>query len=186
MAMRPIALKVGLFANPADDPEDFTGLNRAHSERVIDGVLFAMVLANRLYLREHPRTPHLYQAQVAFHHLPPLGAFTDWRGIPGVLLSGYGDCKELAPWRCAELNEQGIKAQCHVRLVRPGLYHVTVRRAAEPRSLPPGQRVRPGTHWRGHRVILTNERGPTLYAARDGESWIEDPSRVCGMGGDGE
>ena len=40
---------------------------------------------------------------------------------------GYGDCEDLAAWRCAELRRQGILATVVAREMRPRKFHAVVR-----------------------------------------------------------
>ena len=52
-----------------------------------------------------------------------------WQTIRDLARSRAGDCEDLAAARCAELWQAGDRrARCVIKLVRPGLMHVVVRR----------------------------------------------------------
>lgn len=98
--------------------------------RVARALLDAVVLANRLHLRDHPNTPRLHQSGVIWIEEPQgVETFAD---IPTILRRGHGDCAHLAAWRVAELQEAGEAA--HIRIGwktvdGKRLFHILVRRA---------------------------------------------------------
>lgn len=105
-------------------------------------LLDAQVLINRAYLAMHPGTPPLYRAGVRYEEEPGYrfrGApAEEFAAIPVVLARGFGDCDDLAPWRCAELQSAGEPATIRIQwkarrrpdgTAGPKLYHVLVRRA---------------------------------------------------------
>lgn len=95
--------------------------------RVIGEIIETMVYRNRLYLRSNPKTPLFYEAGIRY--VPASAEERSWRDIPGVLKKRQGDCKDLVPWRLAELREKGEEAQAHVVIYEnDALYHVQVRR----------------------------------------------------------
>ena len=87
----------------------FTGDNH---NRSLKGTLFlmeALVTLNKLYLKEHPECPNLYEFGVIY--VPEFGT-ENWQTIPRCLKNKYGDCEDLACWRIAELRERAkIKAR---------------------------------------------------------------------------
>lgn len=66
--------------------------------------LDALVAVNRVYLRARPETPLLYNAGVVYKRDP--SGREIWADIPHVMCDGVGDCKKLAAWRVAELQER--------------------------------------------------------------------------------
>lgn len=109
--------------------------------RAIKIVLEANTLVNQMYLRTH-RVPELYKSGVRYQEEPlnlakvgagPVVRIEEFALIPAVLERGWGDCDDLSPWLCAQLREQGEKANIRVvwrehptthRIV----YHIVVRR----------------------------------------------------------
>jgi hypothetical protein len=137
---------------------------------IIQPQLNALVMGNQLFLRLHHVKP-LYQTGVRYHEEPPtFVTFSDGRrerveefaAIPVVLARKWGDCDDLAPWRCAELRNAGEQASIRIQWKRQSngrkLFHILVRR---PRDIGDFD----------HRFM---RRAP------DG-SVIEDPSRALGM-----
>lgn len=136
----------------------------AHSRMLglaIKPILEALVKVDQLYLRAH-HVPPLYQAGVRYQDEPWQG-FEDFAPIPTVLSRGWGDCDDLAPWRVAELRNQGKKASIRVfwkKNPKGKLFHIVVRRPYEPSEFNPAYMAIP----------------------RDGSrTMIEDPSRRLGM-----
>lgn len=84
---------------------------------------------NRQFLRHNPNTPALYRSGVIYQR-EPRNIREEFATIPQVIAQGWGDCDDLAPWRSAELAEvHGVDAWPDVVIVRPGLFHIIVRRA---------------------------------------------------------
>lgn len=84
---------------------------------------------NRQFLRHNPNTPALYRSGVIYQR-EPRSIREEFATIPQVIAQGWGDCDDLAPWRSAELAEvHGVDAWPDVVIVRPGLFHIIVRRA---------------------------------------------------------
>ena len=95
-------------------------------------LLEALVLVNCSWLREHPRTPTLYESGVRYLEEPP--GRDDWQDIPETLTRGDGDCEDLACWRLAELRVRWFEdarpfVKCTVSTPRHVVYHVQVRRS---------------------------------------------------------
>lgn len=61
-----------------------------------------------------------------------LGPLEEFAAIPVIYDRGWGDCDDLAPWRCAELRNYGEKAKIRIqwKRMRNGhkLFHIVVRR----------------------------------------------------------
>ena len=181
--MRPILLNLGLF-HPRN-PADLYGLDRKDSERVMRHLLSFLYSVNRIYLREHPGAPLLYDSGIRYAREDEANPFEEWMSYPVALEHGECDCEELGTIRAAELSEHGVAAEPQVSSTQlpdgNRLYHVTTRRAADRRILPPGRKPREPMQWHGRPVLLVDGRGlPVLWAERDG-TWTEDPSRVLGM-----
>lgn len=98
----------------------------------IRAILNATARVDQFYLRLH-RVPPLYESGVRYQN-EPKGTIEEFATIPVILARGWGDCDDLAPWRVAELREQGEKARVRLQWKksrRSGqrMYHVVVRRA---------------------------------------------------------
>lgn len=107
----------------------FDMLDAAWKRGILGGLVEALVLADRAYLRDNPDTPSIYDAGV-----PYVFNRDRWQDIPTMLKRREGDCKDFTAWRVAELRQQGIRAAVHVtdRLIsgpdgRLTMYHVLVR-----------------------------------------------------------
>lgn len=95
-------------------------------------VLTALTMADRLIIRNQ-EVPPIYLSGVRYAEEPQ----TDFESFDDAMVCykrGWGDCDDLASWRCAELVEQGEKATIRISWKphpnRGGrLYHITVRRA---------------------------------------------------------
>lgn len=93
--------------------------------------LEALVTANQLYIRTH-HVPPIYESGVRYEEEPVDGRPEEFASIYQVIKRGWGDCDDLAPWRCAELREQGERAKIRITWRRRNsgqrVYHVIVRR----------------------------------------------------------
>jgi hypothetical protein len=78
------------------------GSNTLSDARVLRALLNVLVIANRVYLRDHAVTS-LYRSGVVY------GRTKIWESIPDVINRNFGDCKSLATWRVAELEKEGYK-----------------------------------------------------------------------------
>ncbi len=83
----------------------FPGSDPAENAEVLQATMAYLVVINRLLLRRHPEIPRLYESGVVY------GRTVVWDSIPDVLNRGFGDCKSLTAWLCAERQEQGYKCQ---------------------------------------------------------------------------
>lgn len=94
--------------------------------RVACGMLTAL---NRTYLRNAKslgkRIPRLYDAGVRYRKQPR--GRERFLGIPQVLARRSGDCDQLACWRAAELQEQGIDARAVPISQSDNLFHIIVK-----------------------------------------------------------
>lgn len=131
----------------------------------IKPLLEALTTIDLVYLTTH-HVPPLYQAGVRYQEEPRgkpgiVGRPNEeFASIPAILSRGWGDCDDLAPWRCAELRHQGFSAKIRVqwrKFPNGKLFHIVVRREGP--------------------VPDFNPR----YMVRDGNTVIEDPSRALGM-----
>lgn len=84
----------------------------------------AMVKVARLDLKRR-RPGRLYRAGVRYRRERP--GQEAWRLPSQVAASGYGDCEDLAIWRTAELQREGIPARFEVIRAGPRLWHAVVR-----------------------------------------------------------
>lgn len=98
----------------------------------IKPLLDATLKIDRLYLATHPRTPSIYSAGVVYRNEDPRQGYEDFAIIPAIIARGWGDCDDLAPWRCAELQEAGENAKIRIQWkrlpVKGKLFHIVVRR----------------------------------------------------------
>lgn len=118
MALKPIQIDVQLFRGPRD-------LDR--SRRALCWIMLGLVQVNRDWLRHYPRTPPFYRSGVLYR---PERGTEAWADIPTLLGRGYGDCEDLACWRCAELNNKGIKAMPYIEWRKSKgrtIYHALVK-----------------------------------------------------------
>lgn len=122
--MRSKAYRITFFLSPIRG--DFGAKGRAEAIRML---LDSLVAINRLHLHRSPGFyPPLYESGVRYQ-AEPLGR-EDWQDIPETIFRGEGDCEDLACWRVAELQEQGIDARPELTRKDLGavtLYHVAVR-----------------------------------------------------------
>ena len=100
----------------------------------IKPALEALVMVNQLYLRLHDvaRIYELGAAGKVRYKEEPLDGIEEFAAIPVILQRGWGDCDDLAPWRCAELRSLGEPAKIRIQWKRQPsgskLYHIVVRR----------------------------------------------------------
>ncbi len=93
-------------------------------------ILEALTTVNVLFLTTH-HVPPLYQSGVRYQNEPRQWKNEHFDTVPVVLKRGWGDCDDLAPWRCAELRHQGERARIRIqwkRLPEGKLFHIVVRR----------------------------------------------------------
>lgn len=128
--------------SPPDGPS-----NWLHRSKVlglaIRPILEACVLNDMLYLALHKNVPGLYESGVRYEEEPhwtfqgePVEEFAS---IPICIARGWGDCDDLAPWRCAELRLRAREnAKIRIQWQRQRLpggklgrkyFHIVVRRA---------------------------------------------------------
>lgn len=69
-------------------------------------LLEALIVANRYYLKTHPKTPLLYESEVRYGREPNAFQYEEFADIPTVLKRGWGDCDDLVAWRCAEIAQR--------------------------------------------------------------------------------
>jgi hypothetical protein len=98
------------------------------SEAGVRIACIALTALNRLILQAGPQIagkpfPPLYASGVRYQRQPGPERFLP---IPLVMRRKHGDCDQLACWRAAELQEQGIKARAVPRFVAPRTMHVIV------------------------------------------------------------
>jgi len=89
---------------------------------VLERALVGLVAVDELLI-ERGVVPSLYESGVRYRWVKP-GNGWDHAGI--VYARGYGDCKDVGAWRCAELRLQGVDARCIVVQTGPANYHVQV------------------------------------------------------------
>lgn len=123
--MREVIFRVELFGDDA---------SRARSEVVLRLFLEALTAANVAYLQSHPDAPTVYGSGVRYRTEKPKvkGAPIpeEWLTVPYIVQRGWGDCEDLACWRCAELLLTGVKATpafTFRRVGRYSVYHIFVR-----------------------------------------------------------
>lgn len=100
------------------------------AERVIEGLLNGLAVADYEYLKAHPDTPLLYTSGIRY--ADEESGVDEWRDIPSILEAGEADCDDLVPWRIAELWIAGYaqaRAIAHLQRRNDGsvVFHATVR-----------------------------------------------------------
>ncbi len=161
----------GLFRGEAD---------RERSNRAIGILLEALTQLSEDYLRTEPSVPLLYESGVRYH-VEPHG-LEEWQDIPTTLCRGWGDCEDLATFAAAERRVRfGIPAKPHFTWRKIGprttLYHIQT-------LLPKDAawyEVEKNPSLRSRWVTVPGAKTPVLWTW-DPLGWIEDPSRVLGMG----
>lgn len=94
----------------------------------LKSLLDALTTVNLQILTTH-HIPPLYASGVRYANEPREWVREHFDAIPVVLKRGWGDCDDLAPWRCAELRKQGKRAAIRVkwkRYPKGKLYHIVV------------------------------------------------------------
>lgn len=92
--------------------------------------LRVLVFANVLWLRRGHKVAPIYSSGVVFRSEPQAGHGVElYQSIPEVLAQGWGDCDDLAGWRCAELVHAGERADVSLTRVGAGEWHAVVVRA---------------------------------------------------------
>lgn len=118
------------FVLPSFDP------GTKDSVRILSSLVSSLALANLRYLHKNPQTPALYdlgKRGLVRYQREPRGK-EEWCDLLEVYRRGWGDCEDLAAWRCAELQFRKIPAVPNIRFRRVGkqtIYHVTVLTVAE-------------------------------------------------------
>lgn len=103
----------------------------ASTQRSLDALLSALLSLNLIFLQTNLGIPPLYRSGVRYRRENRVeGSEERWGTIPQCLDAGLGDCEELAAWRAAEMIWSGEdpSARPEIYHVRPGLWHVRVRR----------------------------------------------------------
>lgn len=106
--------------------------------------------------------PCLYDSGVVYQEEPP--GREDWCDAPTVLSQGWGDCEDLAAYRCAELREMGVDAECVIKY--RFITQENCRKAGYPKHLIPSD---------GIYLVHVMVRHP--------DGTIECPSKILGMKG---
>lgn len=130
--------------------------------------LRAVIANNRVIIREAKRRgrriPPLYESGVRFR--PERFPYEEFADLLTVLRRRWGDCDDLIAWRCAELNEAGVKATARIYWREP----------KDPKN----------PQWKMHAQLRHPVNcGCTFCKHRAravlNEGRIEDPSRYLGM-----
>lgn len=106
--------------------------------------------------------PPLYMSGVVYQEEPP--GHEDWPDIHKLLESRWGDCEDLAAWRAAELRVAGFPVEPVIK------WQWVPREQMIAQGYPPSKLPGKGV-WLVHCCV----RWPG--------GWVEDPSKVLGMGG---
>lgn len=102
--LRPITFDIQLFLNR--EPAEIK-----RSRKAMLFMLDALVRHNLLWLGTY-NAPGLYDSGVIYR---PERGTEAWQDIPSILQKGYGDCEDLASYRCAELQFMGIAARPYIK-----------------------------------------------------------------------
>lgn len=94
----------------------------------LTAALAGLTAYNAAWLRAHPSAPSLYESGVRYER-EALGR-ESWQTLPDLLATKRGDCEDLAAALAAELQVTGVDpdAVACATHVRPGLWHIRVRR----------------------------------------------------------
>lgn len=178
---------VDLFHRYPDNAQ--TEAERERSETALKFLLDCLIGINTLFLRYHKHTASIY-SRGAVKYVGEEDT-EEWLSIPAILAKGEADCEDLAAARAAELRvHDDINTHGYIdwRKKPSGgmMYHALCWREKIGVNDPPGRKprnAREGTTERGEKVILCAEDGrPVLWVSHDGKGFVEDPSRVLGMG----
>ena len=92
---------------PVMELSSFDDLPLAARLEILRGMLEALIINNRVWLKHHPECPPMYKVAPTYKlKVRPFGLDT-WQDIKRTLSIGSGDCKDFACWRVAELREAG-------------------------------------------------------------------------------
>ena len=105
-------------------------MDAAASARAFLLLLTALVQCNLVWFREHPDTPHPYQAGVRYLKEPR--GQEHWKGIAKILRDRHGDCEDLAAYLAAwylARGHRGVAVVLQWKRLENGahLFHVVVR-----------------------------------------------------------
>lgn len=176
--MQDIAFCADIFRYPKCKP---------YSDRALGCLLWALVFANESYLvGSGQQVPFLYDSGVYWEAEKPQGRTACpegdgqelFLGIRQVLKQGFADCEDVACWRVAELRMGHAPAKKGLPPF-PGHPKVTAIREPIGGVTPRGPDVFP--------AFFSRKTGPSQITIHIVVAWpdgyIEDPSRVLGMGG---
>lgn len=157
-----------------------------YSQRVLGCLLWGLVYANEAYLQgTRDQVPALYSSGIHWEAEKPLGRSACpggqgqelFLGIRQVIEQGFADCEDVAAWRVSELRLGRVPAK---KGLAPFRGHPPVTAFKQPyRTTAKGPAVMPGMYSR-----VTGPKQITIHIVvcwPDG--FVEDPSRVLGMGG---
>lgn len=103
MPIQDVTFRLAMFVDGADI---------TRGRRILLQLLEALTEINHDYLIAFPDTPHLYDTNIIYN--AEKGTET-WQDIATTLRRGFGDCEDLAAYRCAELRAAGIAAKPYIR-----------------------------------------------------------------------
>lgn len=110
MALKPIVNAVKLFQANLSGKVTAEETDRSH--RALTWLMFGLVKVSEEFLECYPNTPALYDSRVIYK--PEIDT-EEWQDIPTTLERGFGDCEDLAIYRCADLRYfEGIHALPYV------------------------------------------------------------------------
>lgn len=118
--MRNIMLDLDLFGDRS--PQDIE-----RGRKILLYFMESLTNANVLILRDYPDIPKLYESDVIYQIED---GTENWKDIIRIIQDGFGDCEDLACWRCAEYRAAGIAAHPYIkwRRLESGMrYHAVVR-----------------------------------------------------------
>jgi hypothetical protein len=135
--------------------------HRGPFDPVLNG-LYYLIGLNKWQLKQRD-FPLLYKSGIYYYTKPPA---TDWHDIPSLLIEGKGDCKDLTAYRIAELSHYyGIECK---PLIKWKWTHIWKHEDDYGNPIKPYKA----------KVLLVHVflQWPNGY--------IEDPSKILGMGGE--
>lgn len=178
--MRDVSLCSDLFGS---------AVTREYSDLGLACMLWALTFADESYLMspQGAHTPPLYEAGVRWQAEVPTGRSAceggngqeQFLGPRQILRQGWADCEDFAAWRVAELRTGRVGRRTRGMPPTPGHPEATVVPCPWPQRMRPAIDVCP--------AFFSRRIGPNSWMYHIIVFWpdgyLEDPSRVLGMGG---
>ena len=161
------------LVNLGEDNSDWLRASRMMG-LVLKPFLEALTMADQIFLKTH-HVPPLYGSGVRYDNEPSDYTCTidgvterveDFASVPKIIQRGWGDCDDLAPWRCAEVRNAGYQAGIRIQWK-------TLRERMSLLAI--------GRPFKLYHIVVRWGEGQPLPPTVDPITRIEDPSKVLGM-----